>query len=299
VLAARVHAFGVDPVLDEVAEPVPAAGEHLVEIGAAALGHIDLTVLTGEFVARPELPYVPGTDGAGVVVETGEHVRIRGGGLGLTRDGTWRGRATAPTAALHPVPADVDVALAASFFSPATTAHVAVHELGELAAGERVAVTGATGAVGSLAAQLALRAGAAEVQALVGRPEKVGLVARGARVVDAPDRVDLLIDTVGGAALPQRIAGVRPGGRAVLVGYTAGTDVTFALPSLLATAVRLLPLSMLEWGPRIGARADELLTLLQRGELTLPVERRPLRELAGALADLRSGRVVGRIVLVP
>jgi NADPH:quinone reductase-like Zn-dependent oxidoreductase len=153
--------------------------------------------------------------------------------------------------------------------------------------------------VGSLAAQLALRAGAAEVQALVGRPEKVGLVARGARVVDAPDRVDLLIDTVGGAALPQRIAGVRPGGRAVLVGYTAGTDVTFALPSLLATAVRLLPLSMLEWGPRIGARADELLTLLQRGELTLPVERRPLRELAGALADLRSGRVVGRIVLVP
>lgn len=299
MLAARVHTFGVDPVLDEIDEPVAAADERVVEIHAAPIGHIDLTVLTGQFVARPELPYVPGTDGAGVVVETGEHVRVRGGGLGLMRDGTWRRYVAAPVASLHPVPDDVDLALAAAFFSPATTAHVAIHELGELAAGERVAVTGATGAVGSLAVQLALRAGAGEVQALVGRPEKVGLVAPGVRVVDAPDGVDLLVDTVGGNLLPERIAGVRPAGRAILVGYTAGTDVTFKLPSLLATAVRVLPLSMLEWGPRVTARAGELLEMLQKGDLRLPVERRPLRELAEALGDVRSGRIVGRIALVP
>jgi NADPH:quinone reductase len=307
VLSARVHEFGSEPVLEEVAELQPVAGESLVAIEAATATHLDLTVLTGSFVARPPLPYVPGTDGAGVVLESAVHasgtrVRIRGGGIGIGRDGTWAQRASVPDDALHPVEDDVDAALAAAFFSPATTAHVALHELGALAHGERVAVTGATGAVGSLVVQLALHHGAADVQALVGRAAKLDAVAPGARALgpaELPDEVDLLVDTVGGARLAELIPRVRPGGRAVLVGYTAGVDVTFQLPLLLASAVRLLPLSMLEWGPRIAHLAPDLLLLLQTGELRLPIDRRPLSELTSALADLRAGRVVGRLVLLP
>jgi NADPH:quinone reductase len=306
MLAARVHAFGSDPRVDDVPEPKRLDGETLVEVEYAPIGHLDLTVLTGTFVHRPELPYVPGTDGAGRVLESATHtsgsaVRIRGAGLGLARDGTWRQVVSVPDDAVHHVPDGVDPALASLFFSPATTAHVAVHEVGELQRGERVAVTGAAGAVGSLAVQLALRGGASLVAAVVGRPEKADAVPAGAQVVQAgeplPEEIDLLVDTVGGAALPERIGQLRPGARAVLVGYTAGTSVAFDLPALFAADVRLLPVNMLRRAAQTGALAAELLTLLTSGELRLPYTVRPLHELPLALEDMRNGRVVGRVAL--
>ena len=257
---------------------------------------------------RPPLPYVPGTDAAGVVVSSstlapGTRVRVRGEGVGLGRDGTWQQRAAVPDGALTPVADGADLTVVSTLLAPAATAHVAVHELGGLVPGERVAVTGATGAVGSLVVQLALRAGAAEVFGLVGRPEKTAAVAAGATPVPPGEEpsggLDLLVDTVGGPRLAQLVPRVRPGGRVVLVGYTAGTAVTFDLPSLLASSVRLLPLSMLEWRPRLPHLDGELLALAQAGEIALPVEVRPLAELASALDDVRGGRVVGRIALAP
>lgn len=307
MLAARVRAFGAEPVLEEVPEPRAGDGESVVEVEIAPLAHLDLTVLTGTFVHRPPLPYVPGTDGAGVVVASTTHspgtrVRIRGGGVGLTRDGTWQERAAVPDDALTRVDDDADPTVVATLLAPAATAHVAVHELGGLERGERVAVTGATGAVGSLVVQLARRAGAGEVFGLVGRPEKARFVG-GARPVppgeEPPDGLDLLVDTVGGERLAALVPRVRPGGRVVLVGYTAGTTVRFDLPALLASSVRLLPLSMLEWRSRLPGLDAELLALARSGEISLPVDVRALAELASALADFRNGRVVGRIALAP
>jgi NADPH:quinone reductase len=308
VIAARVHAFGSEPRLDDVEEPIPRSGESLVDVVVAPVGHLDLTVMTGRFVHRPQLPYVPGTDAAGRVLASGVHdpgtpVRVRGGGLGLSRDGTWRRRVVAPDEALHVVPEGVDLALASLFFSPATTAHVALHEVGALQPGERVAVTGAAGAVGSLAVQLALRAGAAHVAGVVGRPEKAAAVPHGAEVVlpgePLPADVDLLVDTVGGPRLAELAVQVRSGGRVALVGYTAGTTISLDLPALLAADVRLLPVNMLARAARMAPLAAELLELLASGVLRLPFEVRPLTTLATALDDVREGRVVGRVALDP
>jgi NADPH2:quinone reductase len=307
VLAARVHAFGADPLLDDVPEPEPQPGESLVEVLAAPIGHIDLTVLRGTFVHRPLLPYVPGTEAAGTIRASSGHlpgapVRLRGGGLGLSRDGTWRELVNAPDDAIHALPPDVDPTLAAVSASPASTAYTAVHEVGGVAAGERVAVTGAAGAVGSLAVQLALRAGAGAVFGLTSRPEKRAAVPAGAEAIlsqdGLPAEVDVLIDTVGGPRLSELVLGLRRGGRAVLVGYTAGTDVTFDLPKLLAADVRILPVSMLS--RRLPAPLlDELLQLLARGELALPFSVRPLRRLPEALREVRGGLIVGRVALDP
>jgi NADPH:quinone reductase len=308
VIAARVHAFGSEPQLDEVKEPVSGDGESLVEIAAAPVGHLDLTVMTGTFVHRPSLPYVPGTDAAGRVISSATHpegtpVRVRGGGLGLARDGTWQQRVVAPDGALHPIPDGVDLALASLFFSPATTAHVALHEVGGLQTGERVAVTGAAGAVGSIAVQLALRGGASLVAGVVGRPGKAAAVSEGAQVVlpgePLPADIDLLVDTVGGPRLGELVAQLRRGGRVALVGYTAGTAVSFELPALLAADIRLLPVNMLVRADRVGPLAAELLDLLASGALRLPFEVRPLTALATALDDVRNGRVVGRVALDP
>ncbi len=308
MLAARIHDWGGEPVLEEVPDPVPAPGEALVEVTAAAIGHIDLTVAAGRFAYRPSLPHVPGVEGAARVLRSpslpsGAQVRVRGGGVGLERDGTWAERAAVATEALHPVPEGVDESLAGTFFSPAATAHVAVHEIGGLEPGERVAVTGASGAVGSLAVQLARRAGAGSVVALVSRPEKAALVPSGAEVLvgDLPDEpADLLIDTCGGPRLATLLTrAVRPGGRAVLVGYTAGTQLSLDLPALLAADVALLPVSLIRRGPRLAGMAAELLDLLARGELSLRVTTFPLSRVVEAVELVRSGAAVGRVALTP
>ena len=315
MLAARIHAFGSDPVLEETGEPAAAEGEALVVIEAAAVGHIDLSVASGGFAVRPPLPYVPGAEGAGRVLTSsrlasGTPVRIRGGGVGVARDGTWRERAVVPEAALVPIPDGVEPALAATFFSPCATAHAAVHEVSELRRGERVAVTGAAGAVGSIAVQLALRAGAAEVLGVASAAERLAAVPRGAvgvvhgepetdSILRGAEGVDLLVDTVGGPKLAERNRVMRPGGRIVLVGYTAGEEVTFRLPALMAADVRLLPLNLMRWNERLLDVGDRLLDELRGGELRLTVSEFPLRGLAEAIAVLRSGRANGRIAVVP
>ncbi len=125
-------------------------------MAAATVGHIDRTVWSGQFLVHPTLPYVPGVEAAGTVVASarfagGQRVWLRGAGLGTRRDGTWRELVVAPDEALGVLPDSVPMALGSAFFSPCTSAWVALHEVGRVRGGETVLITGATGAVGSIA----------------------------------------------------------------------------------------------------------------------------------------------------
>lgn len=311
--AARLATWGSAPVVQDVPDPQPAPGEALVQVAASTISHIDMTVAGGDFALRPPLPYVVGTAGAGVVLRsgrlaTGTPVRIGGAGVGLTRDGTCAQLAAVPDEALHELAPGTDLKLASTFFSPCVTAHAALHAVGSLSAGERVAVTGASGAIGSVALQLATQADAGLVVAVTRDPARLrvlpaeAIVATDANSLAAavPDGVDLLVDTVGGPALPDLITGcMRPGGRAVLVGYTAGENVVIPLPALMAADVRLLPMNMIRLGSELGHVGQELLLALQRGELQLPLTVFALDQIAEAIGRLRAGTAAGRIVLVP
>ena len=153
--AVRVHAWGEPPRVEDVPEPQGGAGRTLVRMHAATVGHIDRTVWSGAFLRHPPLPYVPGVEAAGVVVASerfarGARVWMRGAGLGIARDGTWRELIEVPDEALGELPDAVSFALGSAFFSPCTSAWVALHEVARLQAGERVLVSGASGAVGSI-----------------------------------------------------------------------------------------------------------------------------------------------------
>jgi NADPH:quinone reductase len=215
-----------------------------------------------------------------------------------------------PEAALIPVPDDVEPALATTFFAPCATAYGALHEVGRLERGERVAVTGAAGAVGSVAVQLALRGGAADVVAVVSSPERLPAVPAAARgvvrgdpeasaLLRADGGVDLLVDTVGGAGLADLVGVMKPGGRTVLVGYAAGTEVTFRLPALIDADVRLLPFNLMRWNERLLDVGARLLDELRGGELQLRVTTYPLEEVGTAIEALRGGGANGRIAVVP
>ena len=311
--AARVHGVGREPVLEEVPDPEPGDGETLVEIAAALVSHFDTGLANGRLPVSPPFPYVPGTGAAGHVLESttfdrGALVEIRGGGIGVTRQGTWAERLVAPDEAVHRLPAETDPAVGATFSSPFMTAEVALFEVGGLEPGERVAVTGAGGAVGSVVVQLALAARASEVIALVSREERRSAVPTGATVAVGPDEaagaletsVDLLVDTVGGELLPELIERVRPGGRACLIGYTAGEDVAFNLPRLLFADVRLLPVNLIHWRRKMGDRLQALaVDQLQQKKLAIPVQSFALADVADAVRTLRSGRATGSVVLVP
>ncbi len=313
--AARVHRWGSAPVLEHVPDPVARDGESLVQVSAAAVSHFDLSVARGEHPPGPPLPYVPGTDGAGRVLasaayEPGTEVRIRGAGVGLRRDGTWAELVAVPDEALEPIPEGVDPAVAAGFSVPAAAAFTALEDVGRLQPGERVAVTGAAGAVGSIAVQLARRAGAAAVYGVVSRPSKAASVPAGATVVVGRGSeivellgdggaVDLVVDTVGGPDLAEMVKVVSPGGRIVLVGYTAGRTVTLDLPTLMERDVSLLPLNLFRRPSRTREAAATVLGLLRDGDLHLPLTRFRLEELASAVESLANGETVGRVVLVP
>ncbi len=289
--AMRVHGWNEPPRLEDVPEPVRTAGRTLVRMGAATVGHIDRTVWGGQFMNPPALPYVPGVEGAGIVLDSdtfapGQRVWIRGMGLGTRFDGTWREVIDAPDAAIGALPEGVPMALGSAFFSPSTSAWVALHEVAKVRAGERVLVSGASGAVGSLCMQLARDAGAEPMAVQPG-------------VLGADAKADVLIDTVGGAVLAAALEGVEAGGRAVLVGYTAGNEITLDLARFLQRDVSLLPLNMFRRDAAGRAAAPELLARLADGRLQLQVTEFALADAARAMQWITQRGHRGRAVLVP
>ncbi|SDW43379.1 NADPH2:quinone reductase [Variovorax sp. YR634] len=290
--AVRIHGFDAIPVLEEIADPVARPGRTLVRMEAATVGHIDRTVWRGSFLRHPPLPYTPGVEAAGVVMASeryavGQRVWLRGSGLGTLFDGTWCEQIDAPDEALGLLPDAVPMALGAAFFSPTTSAWVALHEVAKLQAGEQVLVTGASGAVGSLVMQLARDAGCT-VTAV--NPDAAPPSAASA---------DLLIDTVGGDVLAKVLPSVRPGGRAVLVGYTAGPTLQLDIAHFLQRDVALLPLNMFRREAVGRAAAPELLARLADGRLHLDVQPFAFADAAHALEWIAQRGHRGRAVLVP
>lgn len=290
--AVRIHGFDALPVLEDVADPVARPGRTIVRMEAATVGHIDRTVWRGRFLRHPPLPYTPGVEAAGVVVsseryQAGQRVWLRGSGLGTLFDGTWCEQIDAPDEALGHLPDDVPMPLGAAFFSPTTSAWVALHEVAKLQAGEQVLVTGASGAVGSLVMQLARDAGcAAFAVAADAEPPAVA-------------SADLLIDTVGGDVLARTLPAVRQGGRAVLVGYTAGPTLPLDIAHFLQRDVALLPLNMFRREAQGRAAAPELLARLADGRLHLEVRPFALADAAAALDWIAQRGHRGRAILVP
>jgi len=289
--AIRIHGFDAVPMLEEVADPVARPGRTIVRMQAATVGHIDRTVWRGSFLRHPPLPYTPGVEAAGIVVaskryEVGQRVWLRGCGLGTLFDGTWCEQIDAPDEALGLLPDAVPMALGAAFFSPTTSAWVALHEVAKLQAGERVLVTGASGAVGSLVMQLARDAGCTATPV-------------DPNIAPAAASADLLIDTVGGHVLAASLPAVRLGGRAVLIGYTAGPTLQLDIAHFLQRDVALLPLNMFRREAEGRAAAPELLARLADGRLHLEVQSFALADAAIALDWIAQRGHRGRAVVVP
>ena len=101
--AARIHAFGEPPSIDEVDEPTIEEGESPFEVAFASVNPLDVWVSDGTVAGGTQrLPFVPGSEATGML--EGRRVLVRGHGFGVTRDGFYRPRASVPPGAAIPIP---------------------------------------------------------------------------------------------------------------------------------------------------------------------------------------------------
>lgn len=229
--AIRVAAYGDPGVMQlrDVDIPVPGDDEVLIEIKASAVNPIDWKIVTGamqRFIPLP-LPFTPGVDAAGVVVEVGRNVTtLRAGDevlgfIGIV--GAYATHAVVAADKLARKPASIDFDTAASIPAAALTAWQALHEHGRVQQGDTVLIHAAAGGVGSAAVQMAALAGARVIGTASARNRDHVLSLGAEDVIDynAGDFTkqvsvaDLVLDLVGGDTQDRSWSVLRRGGRMV------------------------------------------------------------------------------------
>jgi NADPH2:quinone reductase len=227
--------------------PEPAApgpGEVLVAVRFASLNFPDFLMLQGGYQFKPDLPFIPGTEGSGTVIAAGAGAEALLGQDVIigARSGLMAERITLPARSMRPVPAGLSLAEAAGFTVGALTAWVGLVERGGLKAGERVLVTGAGGGMGRVAVQLAAHLGA-QVVAVASSDARLALAreagAHEALLVDRehpeiPVRdIDLVFDPVAGPLVLPLVKCLRRGGRYAIIGFVGGRGPSVPLNRLL------------------------------------------------------------------
>jgi NADPH:quinone reductase len=310
--------------LADVPLPAPGPGQLLVRVLAAAANFPDVLLCRGGYQVRPPLPFSPGLELCGEVVETGPEVtgfaagdRVIGGAA--LPYGAFADYALMDAAGTFSAPEGLDDAEAAPFLVTYQTGWVGLHRRARLREGETLLVHAAAGGVGSGAVQLG-RAAGARVVGVVGGPEKARLARRlGADVVvdrHSDDFVtvvkevtngkgaNVVYDPVGGEAFRRSTKCIAFEGRIVVVGFTSGDIPSAALNHALVKNYDILGL---HWA--LYQRVNPAVVLDCQAELTrladagairpLITERLPLADVPDALRRLGAGRTTGRIVFHP
>jgi len=163
--AIRVHEFGGPEVLklEDVPDLQPESGQVVVRIHAAGVNPVESYIRTGTYAFKPNLPYTPGNDGAGIVGSVGQGVkRVKAGDrvyVAGSISGTYAEQALCSEGQLHRLPANVSFEQGAAMGVPYGTAYRGLFQRGDAKAAETVLIHGASGGVGSAAVQLARACG--------------------------------------------------------------------------------------------------------------------------------------------
>lgn len=319
--AARCTTYGgVDAVVvDDVAEPSVGPGQVLVAVHAAAINFPDLLVLEDKYQISVPLPFVPGSELAGLVEAVADDVTDLTPGdrvFGATFVGAFAEKVAVPAAALTRIPHGVDFRTAAAFGVAHGTAYHALRSVARVSAGEWVLVLGAAGGVGLAAVELAKAMGA-QVLAAAGGAERLAVCrARGAdaivdyRVEDLKLRAkeltgggaDVVIDPVGGPFAEAALRAMRWGGRFVCVGFASGEIPRIPLNLVLLKGVTVQGFEMrgfLEHAPDVAQRdRAELLTMLAERTVVPHVsEVHALEDVRTGLRAVADRRTTGKVII--
>ncbi|HVD04215.1 MAG TPA: NAD(P)H-quinone oxidoreductase [Candidatus Dormibacteraeota bacterium] len=298
----------------ELPDPIPGDHELLVEVRAAGVNAADVMQLRGAYPAPPGSPKdIPGLEFTGVVIGTGAKVSsfiVGDRVMALVGGGAHAELATVDQGSAVSLPERCSWAAAGGFPEAFTTAWDALVSRGQLTAGERVLVTGASGGVGTAAVQIAARLGAGVI-ASTRHPEHTSeLVSLGAAEALNPAEAlrrgpfDLVLELVGGSNVAEALSVLAPEGRIAVIGLGAGRTTELDLSSLMAKRARIFgstlrARSLWEKAVATDAIRRHVLPLLGAGRLRIPIAATfPLERARDGYDHLVQGGKFGKIVLM-
>jgi NADPH2:quinone reductase len=304
----------------EAPEPHPAPDEILVDVHAASVSYMDYLMVGGGYQMRPPLPFVPGTDAAGVVAACGERVKRFHPGDRVACENWFGGfaeRMTAKASKAARLPDNADFIVGSTLLHIYLTAWYALVDRARLTAGETVLVTGASGGVGLACVEVASLLGA-RVIAAVGGAAKANVVREhgAAEVIDysredlrervraltSGEGLDICVENVGGSLFGTLARLMRWNGRLLPIGFAGGEvpSLPMNLPLLKNySIVGVFTGAWTERFPEEAARvADTIMELVGKNKLRPRIDRvLPLESYAKAMNAIADRSVRGRIVL--
>ena len=313
--AIQIEQFGGPEVLEvaDVPIPEPGEGEVLIRVRRAGMNYADTHQRTNDYLARYELPLIPGGEVAGVREDTGERV------VAMCGLGGYAEYATAPAALTFPIPDGVDDGAALALLIQGLTAWHLYRTSAKVAQGESVVVHAAAGGVGSLAVQLGKPMGAGRVIATASTEEKRALALElGAdvaidaspegmkeRLEEANDgaKVDVVFEMAGGEVFEASLAALAPFGRLVTYGIASRQPNEVSSGALMRRSRAVVGFWLMHCIGRpemVDEALADLFARVQRGELRVHVGGTyPLADAADAQVDLAERRTMGKLLLDP
>jgi len=313
--AIQQREFGGPEVLElvDLPTPEPGPGEVLIAVARAGLNFADTHQRTNDYIAKRELPFVPGGEVAGVRVDTGERV------IALCGTGGYAEYATAPASLTFPIPDGVDDGAALALLIQGLTAWHLYRTSAQLRPGESVVVHGAAGGTGSLAVQLGKPLGAGRVIATASTQEKRELalsLGADAAIDAAPEGmterllganggqpVDVVFELAGGAVFDASFDALAPFGRLVVYGIATREQREVRSGKLMKTSRAVVGFwfnHCLDRPGMVEAALSDLYARAARGEIKPVVGATyPLSEAARAQTELAERRTTGKLLLDP
>ena len=300
----------------------PQAGEVRIALHGGGVNYTDLMVIAGTYQRRYDVPFVLGTEGAGVVMQCGAGVdHLRPGDRVLVQNNIGRGcfadEVTAPAARVCVVPEEVPLLTAAGFAINYGTSYYALATRGQLQAGESLVVHGASGGVGIAAVQIGKALGATVI-ATGGDDAKLAAVMRAGadhvvniRSENLQERLlaltngrgaDVILDTVGGDVFDASMRAIAVDGRLLVIGFVSGRIPEVACNRILFKGISVIGVpygGFTERNPLAWAsNMRRLLEMVASGVLRPLLHRcSPLADVQSVLCDLRDRKTIGKAVL--
>ncbi|KZF07793.1 MULTISPECIES: NADPH:quinone oxidoreductase family protein [unclassified Rhodococcus (in: high G+C Gram-positive bacteria)] len=303
----------------DIDEPAARDGSVVIEVHAAGVAFPDALLTRGLYQYKPELPFVPGSEIAGIVrsapPESGFSAGDRVAALTGLSDGMAEVAVVSPDT-VFALPESVSLSAGAGLLFNDLTVHFALRERGRLAPGETVLVHGAAGGIGTSALRMAPVLGASRVIAVVSSEAKAD-IARSAGATDVVlvdgwkdavkeltggRGVDIVVDPVGGDRFTDSIRSLAPSGRILVLGFTGGEIPTVKVNRLLLNNVDVVGVGWGAWWMTrpgyLATQWSEIEPLLADGSLGAPEPSVfPASDAAAAIASLENRTAAGKVVL--
>ncbi len=313
---------GIDALTwKELPTPVPGAGEVLIEIKAASLNFPDILIVQNKYQMKPALPFVPGSEYAGVVAAVGAgvtHLKVGQNVACLSGTGGFGTHTLAPAERCMPLPAGFGFVDAAAFIMIYATSHHALIDRAQLKAGETVLVLGAAGGVGTAAIQIAKAAGAKVIAAAstdekcalcksIGADETINYQTENLRerlkALTQGNGPDVIYDPVGGDFAEPAFRSIAWRGRYLVVGFASGPIPALPFNLALLTGASIVGVFWGDYSRREpkanAAMMAELAQWYSQGKIKPVIDATmPMADLKAAYAHMGSRGVKGKLVMV-